>query len=146
MSSYFVWDPARLSLHIPDMDEDHKVLISLMSELYSLHEQQRPFPEQSKALDKLVRYTLKHFADEEAFMARIGYPDLILHKGVHKRLLDKLADLQSSSRMSGKLPDDLFTFLKMWLSAHICGVDVKYADYAKTASPAKAQARSAARQ
>jgi len=28
---------------------------------------------------------------------------------------------------------DLFNFLKMWLKAHICGIDTQYANYGKVA-------------
>ena len=42
-------------------------------------------------------------------------------------LMNKLYGLyKSEAPASGKLGDDLFVFLKMWLSAHICGIDMKY--------------------
>lgn len=136
MSSYFEWDPARLSLHVPDMDDEHKVLIGLMNDLHRLNEAQAPFAQQISALDKLARYTAKHFADEEAYMERIGFSGLRVHKGVHKQLLDKLAGLAAGARASSKIPEELFVFFKMWLSAHICGIDKKYAEYATTAKSA----------
>lgn len=136
MSSYFTWDPARLSLQIPEMDDEHKVLIGLMNDLHELHEKSSPAAEQIQALEKLARYTTKHFADEEAYMERVGYPGLRVHKGVHKQLLDKVGEFLVAARSNRKLPEDLFVFLKMWLSAHICGIDMKYAQHARTAKSA----------
>lgn len=136
MSGFFEWDAGKLSLHIPDMDNEHKVLIGLMNDLHRLSESHANFAEQIAALDKLVRYTAKHFADEEAYMERIGFSGLRIHKGVHKQLLDKLAGHLSAARSNHKLPEDIFVFFKMWLSAHICGIDTKYAQHARTAKSA----------
>jgi len=41
--------------------------------------------------------------------------------------------MQATARAQHNLPDDLFVFFKMWLSAHIGGVDSKYARHAKAA-------------
>lgn len=136
LSGFFEWDAAKLSLNIPEMDDEHKVLVGLMNELHRLNEANAPFGAQLMALDKLVSYTTKHFADEEVYMERIGFPGLRIHRGVHKQLLEKLAGHVAAARANRKLPDDLFVFFKMWLSAHICGVDTKYAMHAKTAKSA----------
>ena len=136
MSSYFQWDPARLGLQIREMDDEHQVLISLMNKLHVLHESSAPSAAVTRALDELVTYTAKHFADEEAYMDGIGYPGLRVHRGVHKQLLEKLAGLREAFRTSLVLPKDMFVFFKMWLSAHICGIDMKYAHHARARSSA----------
>ena len=136
MSDFFQWDPSKLALNVPDMDREHQVLISYMNELHVLNEQKASTQAISRAFDNLVDYTVRHFADEEAYMERIGFPGLRVHKGVHKQLLDKMFGFQRTVRATGKLPDDLFVFFKMWLSAHICGIDVKYANYAHTGKAA----------
>ncbi len=129
MSNFFQWDPAKLGLQIPQMDEEHQVLISYMNKLHTLNEEAAPPQALARALDDLVVYTEKHFSDEEAFMERIAFPGLRTHKGVHKQLLEKLASFQQAFRSSRALPADLFIFFKMWLSAHICGIDTKYAQH-----------------
>jgi hemerythrin-like metal-binding protein len=134
LSGFFEWDATKLSLQVPEMDEEHKALIGLMNDLHRLHQQRSPFAGQLRALDELVRYTARHFADEEAYMERIGYAGLRIHKGVHKQLLEKLAGFRSSCQGSHELPAEIFVFFKMWLSAHICGIDMKYANHAKTAA------------
>jgi hemerythrin len=142
MSEYFQWDPERLSLHVPDMDREHQVLIACMNRLHDLHEAAATPAEIGAAIDKLVVVTTRHFADEEAFMERIGYAGRNVHKGVHRQLLDRLSGYADAYRRERKLTPEFFTFLKMWLSAHIRGIDMKYADFANgRASPAAAAAR-----
>lgn len=136
MSSYFEWDPARLGLQIREMDDEHKVLIDSMNKLHAARERRAAVGEQLRILDELVTFTRKHFADEEAYMERIGFPGLRTHRGVHAQLLNKLAQFQSVGREKHALPEELFAFFKMWLSAHIRGIDVKYAEHAKTAKSA----------
>ena len=45
---------------------------------------------------------------------------------IHKDLLDKFTDHYQIMVSTGKLNDKFFSFLKLWLSAHIQGIDVKY--------------------
>jgi hemerythrin len=52
-----------------------------------------------------------------------------VHQGVHRNLLAKINSHALEFRNSGKFSDALFVFLHMWLRAHICGVDRKYADH-----------------
>ena len=136
MSDFFQWDPSKLGLNVPEMDREHEILVSHMNRLYVLSQKGAKAEALSRAFDELVSYTARHFADEEAYMERIGFPGLRVHKGVHKQLMDRMLGLRQTVRSTGKLPDDLFVFFKMWLSAHISGVDAKYAKYANTSAAA----------
>lgn len=127
MSDYFEWDAATYGLDVPAMDSEHKTLIRLMNTTHALHLAHAPVADLTKALQELAAYTQKHFADEEAYMARIEFPELRIHAGVHKQLLERLARFAADFQRTGTLGDDFFAFLKMWLKAHICGVDAKYA-------------------
>ena len=126
MSELFTWDAAKFSVKVPEMDREHQQIILLMNRLHDLYKSGAPASEQGKALTALAEYTVKHFSDEEAYMARINFPGLNVHKGVHKNLLERVGQFAAGFKASGKLGDDLFVFLKMWLSAHICGIDMKY--------------------
>ncbi len=130
MSDYFEWNEAKLGLHVPEMDREHQVLISLMNKLHVLREKKASGGEVLAAINALGEYTVKHFADEEAYMARIQYPGIAVHKMVHKQLLAKFTGYQHAFQKDGKLTDDFFVFLKMWLNAHISSVDMKYSQHA----------------
>ena len=131
MAGFFEWDAAKLSLQIREMDDEHKVLITLMNRLHELNQQKAGASQLVQALDELVAYTAKHFADEEKYMENVAYPGLRIHRGVHKQLLEKLAGFQKALRESHLVSEDLFVFLKMWLGAHICGIDMKYANFVR---------------
>lgn len=136
LSNFFQWDPVRLGLQIREMDDGHKVLIDLMNKLHTAHEAGARVSEQLHILEALLSATRKHFAEEEVYMEGIGFPGLRIHRGVHKQLLDKLAQYHANAKLQQGMPDDLFVFFKMWLSAHILGIDSKYAQHAKTARSA----------
>ncbi len=130
--AYFPWDAAKYGLNVREMDDEHQVLISKMNALRSLHEQGENFFICNRALHDLIAYTKKHFADEEAYMERIGFPRLRIHKGIHKQLLDRLTELEQQFRSEKALSLEMFSFFKMWLTAHICGIDAQYAAHARS--------------
>jgi hemerythrin-like metal-binding protein len=115
------------------MDDEHQVLIQCMNELHQLHTTAAPAAAIGKAMSDLITYTAKHFAAEEAYMERIQYPGQRIHKGVHKQLLQRLDEYQQAFQRTHKLCDEVFVFFKMWLSAHICGIDIKYAQHSRMA-------------
>lgn len=127
MAEYLVWDPSKLGLGVPAMDHEHEKLIGLMNAVHQLHDAAAPRTAQAKAVAELVAYTRKHFADEEAYMQWIGLPQARIHAGVHRQLMTRLQDFTQAFERTGRLGDDFFVFLTMWLRAHICGMDTKYA-------------------
>ena len=60
-------------------------------------------------------------------MASIGFAGLRSHKNIHDTLLETLAEhVRVISEGDGKVKPDFFIFLKVWLTAHIQGIDAKY--------------------
>jgi hemerythrin len=136
MSDFFEWDPKRLFLDVPAMDSEHQGLIAAMNTLHDLYEANAPADRIGAALGKLVDLTVKHFAHEEAYLERISYPGLRVHAGVHRQLLDRLRGFQEAWGRDHKLTPEFFAFLKMWLSAHIAGIDMKYSRHVHQAASA----------
>jgi hemerythrin-like metal-binding protein len=132
MASFFEWD-AKYNLGVQAMDDEHVQIVACMNRLHALHESNAGRAALTSALTDLLRVTRKHFADEEAYMEKMGFPDLRKHKHIHVQLLGRLDTFESEFRSTGVAPADLFPFLKMWLKAHICGIDTKYATYGKVA-------------
>ncbi len=141
MHEYWKWNPAEYGLNVREMDEEHHVLISSMNSLYRLHVAKAPREAQAEALQSLNDFAAKHFADEESLMAKIGFPadDLRIHRSLHQKLLSKLALFTAELEKVGRLTDEFFAFVAMWLKAHILGIDAKYARHAQQlgASPAR---------
>lgn len=135
MSEFLKWDPSQLATEIAAMDSEHQHLIDLMNKMHQLAEQGAEKAAIVNALDELAAYTVKHFRDEEAYMDSIGWEKADRHRMIHQDLLTKLQkhadDIKSGD---GSVSEDFFMFLKLWLTAHIKGIDMQYAAYAKQTS------------
>ncbi|HEV2286831.1 MAG TPA: bacteriohemerythrin [Steroidobacteraceae bacterium] len=132
MSDYFQWDASRYGLNVPAMDHEHETLIGHMNAVHALHTAGAGRAALGPALEKLVAYTRRHFEHEEAYMEQIGFPGLRLHAGVHRQLLARVGEFAAEFARTGALSEEFFMFLRMWLKAHICGIDAKYVPQAKT--------------
>ncbi|HPG24436.1 MAG: hemerythrin family protein [Spirochaetaceae bacterium] len=119
------WSDA-FDVGVDKMNEEHQRLIDLMNRLHDLYEGDASRSEQKKTFDELAKYTVKHFADEEAYMESIEWPGLVTHRHIHAKLLDDLGTHKAAFDKGGELSSKLFSFLKIWLKAHIQGIDRKY--------------------
>ncbi len=124
--AFLTWDRESLSVGVNDMDDEHRKLIDLMNILAESVQRKEPFIALRGRVAQLVAYTRKHFADEEAYMAKIAFPGLAVHKRIHERLLEQLGELSAKAEKAQAYGDDLLVFLKTWLTAHIRGVDRQY--------------------
>jgi hemerythrin len=123
----FDWDP-RYDIGVEAMNREHKVLLDLMAKLLATCEAKAAKPTILTALDHLARYTVHHFRQEEAYMEQIDYRDRRSHGLVHQNLLAKL-DEHRKAFVNGRDPvlsTEFFQFLKLWLSSHILGIDMRY--------------------
>lgn len=128
---FIQWD-SRFDIGVNEMNGEHKEIMNLMNRLYELNEKRANKLELTVAIKNLAEYTVKHFKDEETYMASIKYPDLEKHKAIHQNLLNNLKLHQDKfEKGSGMVDNDFFAFLKLWLSAHIQGIDMKYGDYVR---------------
>jgi hemerythrin-like metal-binding protein len=83
-----------------------------------------------KMLDRVLGYTNFHFAEEERFMAGIGYPLLGDQKRMHAELREKMAGLKEKHEARElKISLPVTNELKDWLNNHILVEDRKYAKF-----------------
>lgn len=129
MDGFFNWQD-KYDLKIDDMNNEHKILIKKMNKLHADCEANAPSI--ASSFKDMIDYTVKHFADEEQYMASVNYPGLGSHKLNHKNLLDRVTEYFDEYKSTGKISDKLFPFLKVWLSSHICGIDMKYSDHVQS--------------
>jgi len=108
------------------MNEEHKHLIGIMNKLHDQFEAKKDFNTLIATFNDLANYTVKHFDDEEKYMASINYPKLETHRGVHKNLLNQVMGFKKSFIAKQEISPDIFPFLKTWLVSHIKGIDVQY--------------------
>lgn len=121
----------KLDIGVDAMNDQHKGLINCMNKLHELNEAKSGKTIILAELTKLAELTVKHFADEEAYMEKINFPSLTIHQGVHKKLLDRVGNFieEFKSGSENVLSEDFFDFLQYWLKSHIQGTDIKYGQH-----------------
>ncbi len=121
------------SVGVPLIDNDHKLLVSLINQLDDAINGGQGRDVVGSVLNVLEEYTRGHFGREELLMRKAGYADLPPHKREHEKLTAQVHEIVA--RYAGgddsHIDDHLLQFLKSWLTGHILGVDMKYTPYLK---------------
>ncbi len=129
---------AEFKLGIDEIDQEHIKLVNMLNTVHQLITDGN----KSKAIEyfslTIAHYVVDHFAHEEAFMARIGFPQLEDHAKVHENFknafvksLPRLANYDETAFRAALT--DTFT----WIVNHIGRTDRKYAQFylAQTQQP-----------
>jgi len=128
------WTP-NLSVGVNQIDDQHKIWFEKANELFEAGKAQRAKEYINTMIDFLDEYTKQHFRDEEAYMEKIGYPEIDAQKKAHASFIKDLAKLKSDYNESGGNLLVIINANKMvinWLTNHITTMDKKIGDYAKT--------------
>lgn len=128
MKTFYKWTKEEFGLDIMAMDREHQILIDKMNVLYNSVETKETYEKTLSAFVDLVQNSMAHFKSEEEYMKRIEYYDLRSHKIVHQDLLAQLTVYADEFKNKKSVHPDLFVFLKYWLTSHMQGADMKYAD------------------
>ena len=112
------------------IDEQHKQLFKYADEAYELlNDEFTPdkYDRVDILLEKLYDYTVKHLADEEAYMESIHYKKLFTQKIQHQEFINKLDEFMESHNEEvvdqNKQIEDILEYLTNWLINHILYVD-----------------------
>ena len=119
---------------IPLIDDEHKRLFEIIKDANDvihaelLHDK---YDEILHIISDLKDYTAVHFTDEEAYMEKIGYPELESQKKAHAAFIDKLDEinLDDLDAHQQHYLEDLISFLLNWLSVHILHMDKKIGEF-----------------
>ncbi len=131
-SDRFVEWTAKLDLHVPLVDREHKLLVEYINELHQAMTNHKPVSEMVAVLKKLRDYTATHFSDEEKLFNVPAYKAAAEHISIHKKFVAKLDEVEEQLRKgTATVSMDLLTFLKDWLVDHIMGTDPTYLPYLK---------------
>ena len=112
------------------IDEEHKQLFKYADEAYELlNDEFTPdkYDKIEAILIKLRDYTIKHFADEEAYMESIQYKKLFTQKMQHQEFINKLDEFMQRHNDEVEDQDEqimgILEYLTEWLTNHILYVD-----------------------
>ncbi len=114
----------RFNLGVEIIDQAHHRLFFIVQKIMELyverHENKFACVE---GIKYFKAYALKHFAEEEAYMRRIGYPGYLVHKKIHDRMkwetLPELERLLYASDFSTEAVQRFIGVCTGWLSGHI---------------------------
>lgn len=126
----FLWDAAKYSVGVREIDTQHKVLIDMLNELYDAMQTGKSNDILGGIILKLVNYTKTHFATEERYFERFAYPETIAHKKEHEKFTQKVLAFKNDFDSGRKsMTVGITSFLKDWLASHIQGIDKKYGPF-----------------
>jgi len=101
------------SVGVPAMDQQHHRLVATLNELHDAMRNGTAKQATTALVEKLVKYTLEHFAAEEQLMQRAAYPKLLAHQRLHADLRRQVEKYLERSRKGDlAISIDLMTFLK----------------------------------
>ncbi len=114
----------RFSIGVEMIDQAHRRLFSIVQKMMDLyverHENKFACVE---GIKYFKAYTLKHFAEEEAYMRKIGYSGYLAHKKIHDRMryetLPELERLLYASNFSAEMVQRFIGVCTGWLTGHI---------------------------
>lgn len=118
------------SVNIKVIDLQHKKLVDLLNQIFDATHAGRGKEVVDKILNDLISYTKVHFATEEEFMKKHGYPAFPRHKAEHDTLTQQVIEFQREYQAGrSSLSVELMQFLRDWLQKHILGTDKQYTPF-----------------
>jgi hemerythrin len=129
--SFVVWED-RFNTGIASVDEQHKILIEIINELYDACCIEKDIVDEvfRSSVKKTVDYVVFHFAFEEKLQITSQYPDHVSHKKKHdefiRNIINSVEDYKSGKRF---VPNKFMRYLIDWLLEHIAVSDKTFGAY-----------------
>lgn len=122
MENRLIWDE-QYNIGVDIIDREHKKLFSILNKLFDFGRQEE---KSHFACQEAIKYfkdhAMKHFADEESYMASIHYPGLDTHRLIHKDFRERmLPSLERELELTGFSETSIQHFLNVcagWLIGH----------------------------
>lgn len=112
------------------IDREHQMLFKDANELLAAILSGRPVDMVEVIVNTLIRDVVKHFQDEEAILVKIGYPGVVEHAAIHRKIVDHTLILVERFHAGTLGIGELFSFLAHDLVAkHMLGADRKFFSY-----------------
>lgn len=134
--SLMPWDPVKFDVKVQAMNHDHEHIVALINGIHDADAAKAPKAVVLRLLDELGAFTTEHFRDEEALMDFVAFPELLRHRSMHEQLLKDFARHRGAfASGGGRVSPQFFDFLKLWLTAHIRNIDVRYGQFVAQRNP-----------
>ena len=117
------------------IDDQHKELFRIVGDLLLVLKDDKDIVSNktklADAIAFLKGYVVKHFKDEEEYMAKKGFKDIEAHKAYHVELTQDVLNYEKQlveSDFAIPVVKKFLGFVNVWLIQHVAGIDQKYAD------------------
>lgn len=123
---------ASLLTGFADIDEQHRLFLDILDELSQRIEAGQHRQGLLDAIQGMRFYAEGHFADEEALLARLDYPEREAHQRLHATFTAMIRDLENRlDEGPGLLSLETLEFLGSWFIGHIRNEDQRYVAHAR---------------
>ena len=122
MAKEFEWRED-LNIGVDVIDKEHQRLFKIINKLYTFREEEKDSQWTcQEGIKYFKRHAMKHFEDEESYMASIGYEGLEHHQFIHRGFREHiLPTLEQELERSNYAPEAVNHFLGVcsgWLIGH----------------------------
>ena len=122
MENQLVWNN-RYSVGVDAIDKEHKKLFRILNKLFAFGQQETKRPWVCQETVKYFKdHALRHFQDEEEYMASVGYTGFKTHMRIHKNFRETtLPALEKELELAGYSEEAVNHFLGVcagWLIGH----------------------------
>lgn len=120
-----------LSVHIPEIDAEHKHFIELINALNEAIAERMSLSEVRKRMQDVLDDAVAHFDHEEVLFIEWGYPDAEQHAREHAAAAEIFVTIMKRIEKSEQDYEWVEAGLqvKQLLVAHLLNEDMKYRDY-----------------
>jgi hemerythrin len=126
---YIEWDD-KLSVHVAEIDAQHKKIIEAINRLHEAMLDNRAEGLQKSIIYEMYDYAFGHFATEEEYMRRFGYPEAEMHRREHEQFTRQAEDFKRKMEQGERIPTIvILKLLKEWLHNHVLHTDLKCAEH-----------------
>ena len=128
VQNFFPWKVS-YETGIEQIDEQHKMLVKYINELYDAALKSETSDITKTILKKLNDYVETHFRDEEKLMSVAKYEKLEEHKAEHTAFENKIKEYNEDISKGFPVTFQLLNFLREWLLDHILVTDKQYVPF-----------------
>ena len=128
MSAQFEWRE-EFNLGVEEIDKEHRRLFKIINKIFTIREEEKNSQWACQEGIKFFKsHAMKHFADEEAYMASIGFEGLEQHRRIHQGFreytLPALEQELEQSEYSEETVDHFLGVCAGWLIGHTLTEDL----------------------
>jgi len=128
MTLFIEWNED-YNLGFKEIDQQHKKLVDIINVLYDSYIKGERDTVLDQVISDLKDYGFIHFKEEETHFNQCNYEDTENHIAEHHHFLKKIQEFHRRHLSNDdRLMEELFTFLKDWLTNHIMVSDRKYVE------------------